>query len=86
MGTLEKCKEAVSKIKDEIPNARFGYNGYNYDNWGEFPKGCFLFVSDTTISDTTFRYVNKDALYFNEHPTGSRSEDARHVCEYTGNK
>merc|ERR1712226_61566 len=62
--------EAVSKIRDEIPNARFG----NTINSGAYPKGCFLWVKDN---------ANKDKLYFNEHPTGSSSEDARHVCEYT---
>ena len=73
VGTLEKCKEAVGQIKDEIPNVQFG----NTLSLGGYPKGCFLYVRDN---------ANKNKLYFNEHPTGSSSEHARHVCEYTGNK
>ena len=73
MDTLEKCKEAVGLIMDEIPNARFGTTF----NIGNYPKGCLLWAGNNN---------NKDKVYFNEHLTGSSNENARHVCEYQGNK
>ena len=70
--TLEKCRESVDMIKNEIPNARFGRS----DNWSVFPKGCFLYVNDDVL---------KDQVFFNEHSTGSPDGNGRHICEETGN-
>ena len=69
--TLEKCREAVDIIKNEIPNAQFG-RSVTYDF---FPKGCFLYVSDDDF---------KDQVFFNEHSTGSPAGNTRHICEETG--
>ena len=70
---LEKCTEAVDKIKNEIPNAKFGHS----HTWGEYPKGCFLYVNNDS---------SKDKVFFNEHPTGSGHGHTRHICEYIGSK
>ena len=70
--TLEKCRESVDMIKNEIPNAQFGRS----DTWEFFPKGCFLYVRDDAL---------KDQVFFNEHSTGSPDGNARHICEETGN-
>ena len=66
--TLEKCTEAVGKIKNEIPNAKFGGS----DNWSIYPNGCF--------------YDESGHVFFNEHPTGSSHQDARHICDLPGSK
>ena len=72
MDTLEKCTEAVDKIKNEIPNAQFGGS----DTSSDLPKGCFLLVADGSF---------KDIVFFNEHSTGSSNIYARHICEEKGN-
>ena len=69
--TLEKCTAAVDKIKNVVPNAQFGRS----DTWSHFPKGCFLYVSDDDF---------KDQVFFNEHSTGHRNSNTRHICEHTG--
>ena len=69
--TLEKCIDAVDKIKGQIPNAQFGWTS----TWIHQPKGCFVFVGNGSY---------KEKVFFNEHHTGSSNIHSRHVCEHTG--
>ena len=63
------CRTAFSVIQDEHPNTQenIAYNG----NWGNHPKGCFLYTPNNNI-------------YFNSHSTGSEHSDDHQICKWNG--
>ena len=72
---IYKCQDAVEKIKNEIPNARYGGTVNSF--WQ--PIGCYLFVGSG---------VDRNKVFYNLHPTGSSTGnvDSRHICESSGSK
>ena len=70
----ETCMDAVSNIKQTtIPSASFKNTEVN----PAWPKGCYAF-EDSNGPD--------GRVYFNEHNTGSRSNNARNICQGHGKK
>ena len=62
---LKSCKEAVQSSKRTHANVYF-HRDVNYQY---LPKGCFLLLTGSG-----------NAVFFNYHPTGSKSSDSRLMC------
>ena len=71
--TIEKCQDAVEKIKNEVPRARYGGTVV----WARFPVGCYLFVGSG---------VDQNTVFFDLHITGTSFGhwQSRHICESSG--
>ena len=72
---LKSCKDGIEQVKITKPDTfenRYTEiaNNIGYSNWNTSinPKGCFL-----------INYVN--AVYFNPHENGARSEYAQPICK-----